>query len=344
MPDPRFFSVSGPFKIAELAEIGQANLNDGANSELIICDVAPIDAAGPRDLSFLDNPRYADLFRHSKAGACVVQPDRANTAPPTMSLLVSNNPYLSYARIASAFYPTAGSEPPETEDKFFIHPSAEIGSGVSIAVGAVIKRAAKIGDNVRIDSNAVVGPGVIIGDDCHIGAMATVFYCIMGNGVRLYSGARIGEAGFGFSHDGEKFLSVPQLGRVLIGDHVEIGANTTIDRGSGPDTVIGAGCRIDNLVQIGHNVHLGRNCVIVAQAGISGSTILEDAVTLGGQVGLTGHLTVGKGAQIGAQSGVMKNIAPGERVIGTPAVPARQFMRQTTILGRLARGKEIKDG
>jgi UDP-3-O-[3-hydroxymyristoyl] glucosamine N-acyltransferase len=344
MPDPRFFSVSGPFKVAELAEIGKARLHDGADSDRIIIDVAPIDTAGPDDLSFIDNPRYVDQFRSSNAGACVVHPDRVDEAPPTMNLLISDTPYLSYARIASSYYPLIDGEPDGTEDNTPVHPSAEIGSGVSIAAGAVINRAANIGNNVRIDANAVIGPGVVIGDDCHIGALASVFYCIMGNAVRLYSGVRIGEAGFGFAHDGTRFLSVPQLGRVLIEDNVEIGANTTIDRGSGPDTIVGAGCRIDNLVQIGHNVRLGRNCIIVAQTGISGSTRLEDAVTVGGQAGFTGHLTVGKGAQIGAQSGVMKDVAPGARVLGSPAVPAQQSMRQTAILGRLARQKGVSDG
>ena len=344
MPDPRFFSVAGPFKVGELAEIGKARLDEGADPQLVILDVAPIDNAGPHELSFIDNPRYVDLYRQSKAGVCIVHPDRVNDAPPAMSLLVSETPYLSYARIASAFYPTVNSESPGRGDNSLIDPSAEIGAGTKISPGAVINKAAKIGNNVTIDSNAVIGPGVIIGDDCHIGAMASVYYCIMGSGVRLYAGVRIGEAGFGFAHDEMQFLSVPQLGRVLIEDHVEIGANTTIDRGSGPDTIIGEGSRIDNLVQIGHNVRLGRNCIIVAQTGISGSTVLEDAVTVGGQVGLAGHLTVGKGAQIGAQSGVMRDIAPGARVLGSPSMPARQFMRQTSLLGRMSRQKGISDG
>ncbi|MDC0033480.1 UDP-3-O-(3-hydroxymyristoyl)glucosamine N-acyltransferase [Alphaproteobacteria bacterium] len=336
MPDPRFFSVAGPYVVGELAEIGMANLNGDADPRLVVLDVAPIDTAGPNELSFIDNPRYGDLYRRSKAGACVVHPNRVKTAPPTMNLLVSETPYLSYARIASSFYPTVDSEPYEMEANSFVHPSAEIGAGVSIATGAVIKREAKIGDNVRIDSNAVIGPGVIIGDDCHIGTMASVYYCIMGNGVRLYAGVRIGEAGFGFAHDGTQFLSVPQLGRVLIEDRVEIGANTTIDRGSGPDTIIGAGCRIDNLVQIGHNVHLGHDCIVVALTGIAGSTTLGDSVVVGGQVGIAGHLTIGGGAQIGAQSGIMKNIGPGEKVIGSPSLPAKQFMRQVAVLKRLA--------
>jgi UDP-3-O-[3-hydroxymyristoyl] glucosamine N-acyltransferase len=344
MPDPRFFSVSGPFSVAELAEIGEADLGDGADPRLLISDVAPIDDAGPTELSFVDNPRYLEQFRQSSAGACVVSPDRTASAPATMSVLVSETPYLAYAKIASAFYPSVDGEPEPAAERDFVHPTAEIGEGTVIAAGAVVGKGTKIGNNVRIEPNAVIGPGVIIGDDCHIGSLASVNFCIMGKGVRLYAGARIGEAGFGFAFDGARFVTVPQLGRVIIGDYVEIGANTSIDRGSSPDTIIGDGCRIDNLVQIGHNVRLGRNCIIVAQAGIAGSAVLEDGVTVGGQVGVGGHLTVGSGAQIGAQSGVMKNLAPGEKVIGSPAVPGRQFMRQVGILARMAREKGVKDG
>jgi UDP-3-O-[3-hydroxymyristoyl] glucosamine N-acyltransferase len=155
--------------------------------------------------------------------------------------------------------------------------------------------------------------------------------------VRIFAGARIGEDGFGFAPDPSGHIKVPQLGRVIVGDDVEIGANSTIDRGSGPDTVIGDGCRIDNLVQIGHNVRLGRGCVIVAQTGISGSTVVEDHVFMGGQAGVTGHLRIGAGAQIAAQAGVMQDIAQQTKVGGSPAVPMRQFLRQAATLARLAR-------
>jgi len=344
MPDSRFFAVQGPFTAAQLSEIGQATLNRGADAARLIRDVAALDVAGPDDVSFIDNPRYVAAFRASRAGACVVHPDRAGQAPAGMALLVSPTPYLSYARIASAFYP--GTAPESGVDRAAtIDATAVIGEETRIAAGAVIGKEAAIGRRCVIAPNAVIGPSVVIGDDCHIGAGASVHYCLMGDRVRIHAGARIGEAGFGFASAGsDGFVSVPQLGRVLIGDDVEIGANTTIDRGSGPDTVIGAGCRIDNLVQIGHNVHLGRHCVIVAQTGISGSTTLEDFVVTGGQVGLAGHLTIGKGAQIGAQSGVMRDLPAGARVLGSPAVPVRQRMREVAILGQLAEKKADKDG
>ena len=343
MSDSRFFSVKGPFKIRELARIGRASLHRDVNLDQLIYDVASLNSAGPDDVSFIDNQIYLEDFKRCNAGACVVHPDRVGLAPKSMSVLESKEPYLSYARIATAFYPSLDKsldiERPLTSQ---IHPTAKIGKDLKISAGAIIMQNASIGNNVRIGPNAVVGPGVIIGNDCYLGATSSVFYCIMGNGVRLYAGARIGEAGFGFAKDRSGFQTVPQLGRVLIGDYVEIGANSTVDRGSGPDTVIGAGCRIDNLVQIGHNVRLGENCIIVALAGIAGSSELQNSVTVGGQVGIAGHLKIGEGVQIGAQSGVMRDIKSGERVGGTPAVPIRQFFRQAATLKKIMREKDKK--
>ena len=181
-----------------------------------------------------------------------------------------------------------------------------------------------------------VGKGVSIGPDSRIGAHASLSHAIIGARVYVYPGARIGQEGFGFATTKSGFLTIPQLGRVIIEDDVEVGANTTIDRGSTSDTVIGAGSRLDNQVQIGHNVRIGRCCVIVAQVGIAGSTVLEDFVQVGGQAALAGHLHIGRGAQIGAQSGVMADVDAGEILVGTPALPKRSFFKQVAILKRLA--------
>jgi UDP-3-O-[3-hydroxymyristoyl] glucosamine N-acyltransferase len=343
MPDPRFFPIEGPFTVAQLAEIGPADLAAGAIAERVISDVAPLDTAGPTDLSFVDNPRYLPEFSVCRAGACVVHPDRIDAAPPDVSLLITENPYLAFARMANAIHPETENQP-GIDQTASIDPTAKIADDVQIAAGAIVSKNAEIGGGSRVGPNAVIGPGVLIGQDCHIGANASVYYCLMGNRVRLFAGVRIGEAGFGFAPTGQGFYTVPQLGRVLIEDDVEIGANSTIDRGSGPDTVIGAGCRIDNLVQIGHNVRLGQNCIIVAQSGISGSTNLDNFVAVGGQAGIAGHLKIGAGAQIAGQSGIMRDVPAGERVGGNPAVPLRQFMRQASILGRLAKKKAISDG
>jgi UDP-3-O-[3-hydroxymyristoyl] glucosamine N-acyltransferase len=203
----------------------------------------------------------------------------------------------------------------------------------------VIERAVRLGHRCRIGANTVIAAGVEIGDDCRIAANVTLSHCLIGARVVLHPGVRIGQEGFGFAPDPKGPIKVPQLGRVVIGDDVDIGANTTIDRGSGHDTVIGAGSMIDNLVQIGHNVVLGRCCILAGQVGISGSTRLDDFVMVGGQGGLAGHLHIGSGARIAAKSGLMRDVPAGETVCGSPAVPLSEFMRQTAVLQRLAKKK-----
>ncbi|HLO77054.1 MAG TPA: UDP-3-O-(3-hydroxymyristoyl)glucosamine N-acyltransferase [Magnetospirillum sp.] len=338
MADSRFFFVAGPFTLARLAEISGAELAGGVNPEQQVVDVASLEQAGADDISFLDNRKYLAAFEASKAGAAIVHPDLAGRAPAGMALLLSKDPYRAYAKVAQAFYPRPAVQP-WTAPTAYVDPSATVGEGCRIEYGAVIGARAEIGARCHIGPNAVVGDGVVLGDDCIVGANATVQFAVIGRNVNIYPGARIGQDGFGFAMGPQGHLKVPQLGRVIIGDNVEIGANTTIDRGAGPDTVIGAGCMIDNLVQIGHNVQLGRGCVIVAQVGISGSTKLGDFVAAGGQAGVAGHLTIGPGARIAAQAGVAKNIPAGETVGGTPAVPQMDWLRQSAALNKLIRRK-----
>ncbi|HUK60425.1 MAG TPA: UDP-3-O-(3-hydroxymyristoyl)glucosamine N-acyltransferase [Stellaceae bacterium] len=338
MADPRFFTVAGPFTIAELAARTGAAIAGAGDSARRITDVAPLDSAGPDQVSFLDNVKYVDALRKTRAGAAFVHPDRAADAPPALTLLVTPAPYRAYAVAAQAFYP----EPAPIAGvaaSAVVDPSARLGAGTAVEANAVIGANAELGRACVIGANAVIGAGVVLGDEVRVGANASLSHCIVGNRVRIYPGVRIGQDGFGFAPDAARPVKVPQLGRVIIGDDVEVGANATIDRGAGPDTVIGAGTMIDNLVQIGHNVQIGRGCVLVAQVGISGSTRLGDYVMLGGQVGLTGHLTIGAGARIAAQSGVMRDVAPKETVMGSPAVPIREHHRQVLMLRRLAAKK-----
>jgi len=336
MADQRFFSRNGPISLADIAALCGARCNDDAQSDKMIHDVSPLDQADESCISFLDNPHYLAAFLKSRAGACIVHPRYAENAPNGMCLLLSETPYRSYALAAQAFYPEAYREPGVAATAC-IDETAEIGDDGAIAEGVVIEAGVRIGDRCSVGANTVIGRQIEIGNDVTIGASATLSHCVVGNRVHIYTGVRIGQDGFGFAPEQSGYVKVPQLGRVLIGNDIEIGANTTIDRGSGPDTVIGDGCWIDNLVQIAHNVRLGRGCIIAAQTGISGSTELGDFVVAGGQVAIAGHLRIGDGAQLAGKSGVAKNVAAGAVMGGTPAVPIRLWHRQTLILGKLAR-------
>lgn len=326
MPDSRFFSCHGPFALGELADRCGAEL-ESSFRDLIVRDVAPLDIAGPEELSFFDNVKYRAMFEATRAGACFVAPGMVPFAPPGVRLLVTPKPYRAYALAAQLFYPDPPVEgiisPHAVVDK-----EAVLGDGCSVGPGAVIAARAEIGTGTEIGPNAVIGAGVVIGRNCRIGANASLSHCLIGDHVRLYPGVRIGQDGFGFAIDPAGHVKVPQLGRVIIEDSVEVGANSCIDRGAGPDTVIGRGTWIDNLVQIGHNVKIGRGCVLVAQSGVAGSTVLEDYAVIAAQGGVAGHLRIGRGARVAAQAGVMRDVPGGEDVMGSPALPKRQFMRQ----------------
>ncbi|CAN0420658.1 unnamed protein product, partial [Discosporangium mesarthrocarpum] len=252
-PDPRFFPAAGPFPLSQLAEIAGAAIDETVASTAF-SDVAALDEADANTVSFLDNKAYVDQFRQSKAGCCIVSSKFADEAPDGMICLVTDTPYLGYARVAEAFHPDSDQSYCPTGTEPSVHPSARVGAGTIIGSGAVVGPDAEIGANCRIGPNAYIGDAVRIGDQCKIGPSASVRFAILGDKISLFSGVRIGEAGFGFAVSPTGAVTVPQLGRVIIEDSVEVGANTTIDRGAGPDTIIGTGTRIDNLVQIGHNV------------------------------------------------------------------------------------------
>ncbi len=338
MADPRFFTVAGPLSLKAVAEMTGAEIGVGADPERKLRDVAPLESAGPDDVAFLDNRKYLGAFEASRAGAVFVHPLLAPRAPKGTAVLLTEQPYRAYALAAQAFYPEPRAEP-VLHATAVIDSSARLGEGVTVGPHVVIEAGVEIGRRCRLGAGSVIGRGSVLGDDVKVGTCVTVSHAIIGSRVTLYPGVRIGQDGFGFAPTASGVVKVPQLGRVLIEDDVEIGANTTIDRGAGPDTVIGAGTMIDNLVQIGHNVQIGRGCILVSQVGISGSTKLGDHVMIGGQGGLIGHLVIGSGARIAAQSGVMRDVPPGVTVSGAPAVPLKEHFRQIAVLQRLAKGK-----
>jgi UDP-3-O-[3-hydroxymyristoyl] glucosamine N-acyltransferase len=301
----------------------------------MIFGVAPLQSAGPEDVSFLDNRRYADLLSATKAGAVLVHPDFAAKVPSGAVPIVTPEPYVGWAKISAFFHPFRQAVPG-------IHPSAivdrqaDIDASAEIGPGSFIGAEAKIGAGTVIGALSVIEAGVVIGQKCRIHARVTISHAIIGDRVTIYPGACIGQDGFGFAIGRAGFVPVRQLGRVLIGDGAEIGANSCIDRGSAQDTVIGPGVHIDNLVQIAHNVNVGAHSVIVAQVGISGSTSIGEGVQIAGQAGLIGHLTIGKGARIAAQSGVMTDIPAGAEIMGSPSQPIKTYLREVATLRRLA--------
>ena len=336
MPDARFFPPAGPFSVSRLAEIAGASPAAAADPGRRISDIAPLDCARADEIGFLGNKSYVAQFRETKAGCCLVEEKYADQAPAGTDVLLTDHPYLAWAKVATAFHPGSEDSYVPLNAAENIHSDAAIGEGTKIGSGTVIGPGARLGKRCVIAPNVYIGDAVEIGDDCRIGPSASVRFALIGNGVTLYAGARIGEAGFGFALSPRGAITIPQVGRVLIEDDVEVGANTTIDRGAVRDTVIGAGTRIDNLVQIGHNVRIGRNCVIVSMAGVAGSATLGNRVMIGGQAAIAGHLSIGDDARVAGKSGVMRNVAPGATVMGLPAVPIKQFFRQTVKLSRLS--------
>jgi UDP-3-O-[3-hydroxymyristoyl] glucosamine N-acyltransferase len=336
MEHPGFFAKAGPFTLGEIAQATGADLAPGTDAKRQLGNVTTLADAGPDDLTFLDNRKYLPALQGSRAGACLVSPVLADKVPATTLALITRTPYHAFARALALYYPEGLRVKAAAHGAPAIDPTAVLEEGVEIEPGVVIGPEARIGRGARIAAGAVIGYRVCIGRGTYVGPLATVTHALVGDRVIIHSGVRIGQDGFGFAMGREGHLKLPQIGRVIIQDDVEIGANSTIDRGALKDTIIGEGSKIDNLVQIGHNVVIGRHCVIVAQVGISGSTELGDFVVIGGQAGCVGHIKVGTGAQIAGASHAKDDVAPGARMGGTPARPLKQWAREIALLTRLA--------
>jgi UDP-3-O-[3-hydroxymyristoyl] glucosamine N-acyltransferase len=340
MDHPGFWAPAGPFVLSELAAYAGAQIPEGFATAAgkPISAVKALDDAGSHDVSFFENRKYLAALKETRAAAVLVAPNWAERVPEGTVPLISKDPYRSFAKSLELFFPDAGY-PKAGGTVAPVDPSAKIEEGAVIETGAIIGPEAQIGRGTRIAAGAVVGFRAAIGRDCFVGPGASITHALIGNRVIIHAGVRIGQDGFGFAMGPGGHYKVRQIGRVIIQDNVEIGANTTIDRGALKDTVVGEGTKIDNLVQIAHNVVIGRHCVIAAQTGISGSTVLEDFVAMGGQCGTVGHIRIGAGAQIAAQSGVPCDIPRGEVWGGYPAKPIGSWKREVATLKRLVRRK-----
>lgn len=355
MVEPNFFPRGDALTLREVAALAGVTLPEGVNPDETIDNAGPLETASTRDIAYMDNQGYIEALEKTRAGFCLVSPRFAARVPKTTLALVTPKPYQVYARVLALMYPSAmrpGSSFDATgiSPGSSVHPTARLEPGVIVDPGAVIGPHAEIGSGTVIGANAVIGAHVRIGRDCSIGPQVTVTNAFLGNRVVLLAGVRVGQDGFGYAMGREGHAKVPQIGRVIIQDDVDIGANTTIDRGASRDTVIGEGTKIDNLVQIGHNVSIGRHCVIVAHVGIAGSCTLGDFVVMGGKSGASGHLHIGSGAMIAGASHIADDVPAGAKWAGTPAKPMKDWVRELSTLKTLtaqrakARRGEPHDG
>lgn len=337
MADPRFFDNRGPFRLAELC--ARSGLDcPGGSAEAFVYDVAGLSQAGAQHLSFFEGTRARQDFQSTKAGWCLVRGvPSLRPLPPATILITAPSIARVFATMASAFYP-------EHElllvHEDAVHASARLGADVQLGYGVTVGPGADIGEKTRIAAGSVIGRGVTIGRNCLIGPRVSIQCAHIGDEVVIQAGAVIGAAGFGFASLADGHVKIPQLGRVIVQDRVEIGANSTIDRGALGDTLIGEGTKIDNLVQIGHNTRVGRHCVMAGQVGISGSVTLGDFVLLGGKVGVADHVTIGDRVRVAALSGVGTDLEAGEDYGGIPARPLMQWKREIAALAKLARTRK----
>ena len=339
MADPRFFDNAGPLSLPRVAEIAGARLANG-HDDRSIADVASLDNAGAGHLTYCEGPKFKAALTRTKASAVLVTEALAGELPTGSVALVCTQPALGFAKVATALYPSAGLIWPATKPPVHaVAPSARLGGGTVLAPNVFIGEGVEIGDGCVIGPGAVIGRGVQIGHGARIGPHVSISHALIGDRCIIHAGTRIGQDGFGFVGGAAGHFKIPQLGRVIVQDDVEIGANVAIDRGAMGDTVIGEGTKIDNQVQIGHNTRVGRRAILVAQVGISGSCEIGDYAVLGGQVGVADHLTIGAGATVAAKAGVTGSLDGGQVYGGFPAKPAGQWRREMGALALLVKNR-----
>jgi UDP-3-O-[3-hydroxymyristoyl] glucosamine N-acyltransferase len=351
MEHNRFFPPHAGVRLGDLAARLGAELVDAAHADRIVRSVSPVARAKDGDICYILSRKMRAELETSEATAILCDRALASLVPASIAVLISPRPHTAFALAGELLHPSAMRPEAMTSASggvapgAYIDPTARLEADVTVEPMAVIGKDAEIGEGSHIGPGAVIGAGVRIGRNCTIAAGATVQCALIGNNVIIHPGTRIGQDGFGYA-PGLKpgMIKIVQIGRVIIQDHVEIGANTTIDRGTMDDTVIGEGTKIDNLVQIGHNVRIGRHCGIVSKVGIAGSTRIGDGVMIGGASAINGHISIGDGVMIAAMSGVVGDIPPGEKYGGIPARPMRDFLRDVAEIAMRASAREKKKG
>jgi UDP-3-O-[3-hydroxymyristoyl] glucosamine N-acyltransferase len=344
-----FFPRSANLSVADIVALTGAEPREGTDLTRRLTNIAPIDQAGAGDLSFVSETKFVDRLKSTQAGAVLTNERFAHHAPKEVAVLRAPKPYDAFVAVARKIYsgalrPTSVFGTTGVSPGAMVHPSAELGSNVTVDPFAVIGPQARIGDGTLIGPHAVIGPGVRIGKDCAIGSNCSVTHAQVGDRVIIHPGCDIGQDGYGYLNSAQGHTKIPQVGGVVIHNDVEIGSGTRIDRGGIRDTIIGEGTKIDNLCQIGHNCIIGRHCIIVAQCGLSGSVTLEDFVVLGPRTGIVPHVTVGKGAITASRSTIYENVPAGETWGGFPAKPQKQWLREIVAIRRLGARRSGKDG
>ncbi|MCL4147035.1 UNVERIFIED_CONTAM: hypothetical protein GTU68_065909 [Idotea baltica] len=338
MPNLRFLPNPTIYTLKDLAELCGCVLYNKDDADIKISGVNTLNNAGAGDLSFLTNSKYKDDFISTSATACIVGEGSIESSPKGVALLVSETPYVSYAIAASKIF--EGYDVDDFEDEL-ISSSAKIGKNCKVSKNCEIAAGAEIGDGVQIHNFVRIGKNVKIGSGTVVKSGAVITHSIIGSNCLIHPGAAIGQDGFGFAPGPKGVIKVPQLGGVKIGDNVEIGANTTIDRGALEDTMIGSHTKIDNLVQLGHNVKVGGFCFLAAQVGVAGSAEIGDQVMIGGQAGVNGHIKVGSKVKVAGQAGVLSNVKDGEVLGGTPAINMRKWIKMTTVMKRMVEKNKV---
>jgi UDP-3-O-[3-hydroxymyristoyl] glucosamine N-acyltransferase len=333
MIDRRFYDLGPPVGRAELERLTGAMARGEVTHGRLFASVATLDAADGDAVSFCAGPAFVEALSRTRAGACFVPPALADRTPEGCVALVTPHPHYAYALAGAHLVVPREIDP----DAPAIHPSAKLEDGVVVGHGVTIGADAQIGEETRIGAGAAIGPGVCIGRQCRIGPGAVIGFALIGDRVHIHAGAVIGEPGFGAAPGPRGLVSLPQLGRAILQDDVRIGANSCVDRGAWDDTVIGERTKIDNLVHIGHNVMVGRDCVMAAYTGISGSCVIGDGCQFGGRAGVVDHIRIGNGARIAADAAVMKDVPAGESWAGSPARPIKTWLRQSAWLARASR-------